>query len=213
MTDFLQLLHIVTSLDSQLGRITAMHGDLIYLLLFTIVLTEIGFLPLFFLPGDPLIFISGSFCKVGSLNLVALMATLSIAAFLGNLISYKIGARVGEKVNSKHYTWINQNAFDKTRLFYAKYGQLTLFISPFIAVVRTFAPFLAGVGNMPYGKYVISSSIGSTFWVTSLTLAGYLFSDIPFIRQHMASIILVGLCIGLVSLLAGAVSSNKKQNT
>lgn len=213
MTDFLQLLHIITSLDAQLGSLIAKHGDLIYLLLFAIVFTEIGFLPLFFLPGDPLIFISGSFCKVGSLNLVALMATLSIAAFLGNLISYKIGASVGEKVNSKHYAWINQNALDKTRLFYAKYGQRTLFISPFIAVVRTFAPFLAGVGKMPYGKYVTSSTIGSTFWVVSLTLAGYLFSDIPFIRQHMASIILVGLGIGIVCLLAGAIFSNNKQNT
>lgn len=210
MNDLLQLLHVITSLDAQLGGLIAAHGDLIYVLLFAIVFTEIGFLPLFFLPGDPLIFISGSFCKVGSLNLVALMATLSIAAFLGNLISYKIGARVGEKINSEHYTWINQNALEKTRLFYTKYGQLALFISPFIAVIRTFAPFLAGVSNMSYRKYVASSTIGSTFWVVSLTLAGYLFSDIPFIRNHMASIVLVGLGIGLTCVVAGTVFSKKK---
>lgn len=208
--DFLQILHFFTGLDAHLGHLIAAHGNLIYLLLFGIVFTEIAFLPLFFLPGDPLIFISGSFCKVGSLNLVALMVTLSIAAFLGNLVSYKIGAMVGEKINTHQYRWVNQQAIEKARKFYAKYGQLALFISPFIAVIRTFAPFLAGVGKMRYSKYVVSSTIGSTFWVISLTLAGYLFSDIPFIRNHMVSIILVGLGIGVICVLAGAVFSGKK---
>lgn len=211
--DFLQVLHFFTGLDAHLGQLIAAHGDLIYLLLFAIVFTEIGFLPLFFLPGDPLIFISGSFCKVGSLNLVALMATLSLAAFLGNLISYKIGAKVSEKINSQRYGWVNQNALEKTHLFYAKYGKLALFISPFIAVIRTFAPFLAGVGNMPYSQYVASSTIGSTFWVVSLTLAGYLFGDIPFIRHHMASIILFGLGIGIACLVVSAIFSSNKQKT
>ncbi len=91
------------------------------------------------------------------------MATLSLAAFLGNLISYKIGARVSEKINSQDYGLVNQNALEKTHLYYAKYGRLDLFISPFIAVIRTFAPFLAGVGNMPYSQYVASSTVGSTF--------------------------------------------------
>lgn len=208
--DFLQVLHFFSGLDAHLGSLITAHGNLIYLLLFTIVLTEIGFLPLFFLPGDPLIFISGSFCKVGSLNLMSLMVTLSVAAFLGNLISYKIGARVGENINSHQYRWVNQHALEKTKAFYAKYGQLALFISPFIAVIRTFAPFLAGVGNMTFRKYIVSSTIGTTFWVVSLTLAGYLFSDIPFIRNHMASIILVGLGVGVICVLAGAVFSGKK---
>ena len=216
MMDFLQLLHFFTSLDAQLGSLIAAHGDLIYVLLFAIVLTEIGFLPLFFLPGDPLIFISGSFCKVGSLNLIALMLTLSVAAFIGNLISYKIGSLVGKKVHGERNMLLNKIAINKkalarTHLFYAKYGQLTLLISPFIAVIRTFAPFLAGVSNMPFRKYMVSSSLGTTFWIVSLTLTGYLFSDIPFIRNHMASIVLAGLSIGLACVIIGAFFSRKQQ--
>lgn len=141
------------------------------------------------------------------------MATLSLAAFLGNLISYKIGARVSEKINSQRYGWVNQNALEKTHLFYAKYWKLALFISPFIAVVRTFAPFLAGVGNMPYSQYVASSTIGSTFWVVSLTLAGYVFGNILFILNHMASITLLGLCVGIACLVVSALFSSNNQKT
>ena len=204
--DFLQLLHFFTSLDVQLGSLIATHGNLIYAMLFAIVFCEIGFLPLFFLPGDPLIFIAGSFCKVGSLNLPLLMLTLGVAAFLGNMVSYKIGAKIGEKAHKKY-----EKALNKTQQFYEKYGQLALFISPFIAVIRTFAPFLAGVSHMPLSKYIFSSTLGTTIWVVSLTLAGYFFSEIPFVRNHMASIVLVGLGIGVACVLIGAILSGKKR--
>ena len=205
--DFLQLLHFFTSLDAQLGQLIAAHGHLIYLLLFAIVFCEIAFLPLFFLPGDPLIFIAGSFCKVGSLNLPLLMLTLSVAAFLGNLVSYRIGSKIGEKAHGGKY----QTMLNKTQQFYNKHGQLTLFVSPYIAVIRTFAPFLAGVSHMPFGKYVYSSTMGTSIWVISLTLAGYFFGEIPFVRNHMASIVLGGLGIGIVCVLIGAALSRKKK--
>lgn len=209
--DMLQLLHFFTGLDTQLGSLIAAHGDLIYVILFAIVFTEIGFLPLFFLPGDPLIFITGSFCKVGSLSLAGMMLTLSIAAFLGNLVSYRIGAAVGENIDAHQYRWVNKKALERTRAFYAKYGRMTLFISPFIAVVRTFAPFLAGVGRMPFARYLVAANIGTTFWVVTLMLAGYFFSEVPFIRHHMASIILSGLSIGIACVAIGAIFSRKKQ--
>jgi len=109
----MDLLHFFTSLDSQLGSMIAAHGNLIYLILFSIVLCEIGFLPLFFLPGDPLIFITGSFAKLGSLNLPAMMAILACAAFFGNLISYRIGSAIGERIDSHQYRWINRKALEK----------------------------------------------------------------------------------------------------
>lgn len=204
--DFVHLIQFFTHLDAQLGGLIAAHGNLIYVMLFAIVFCEIGFLPLFFLPGDPLIFIAGSFCKVGSLNLPLLMLTLGVAAFLGNMISYKIGSKVGEKTHGKY-----EKALTRTQQFYEKYGQLALFVSPFIAVIRTFAPFLAGVSHMPMSKYVFSSTLGTTIWVVSLTLAGYFFSEIPLIRNHMASIVLVGLGIGVACVLIGAMLSGKKQ--
>ena len=207
----MDLLHFFISLDTQLGSVIAAHGNLIYIILFAIVFSEIGFLPLFFLPGDPLIFITGSFCKLGSLNLPGMMATLIIAAFFGNLVSYKIGAAVGENIDSNQYRWVNKKALERTRAFYRKYGQATLFISPFIAVIRTFAPFLAGVGRMPLSKYVIAANIGTSFWVITLMLAGYFFGEIAFVRNHMASIVLSGLGTGLACIIVGAGLSRKKQ--
>lgn len=209
--DLLQILHFFTGLDAQLGSLIAAHGNLIYVILFAIVFAEIGFLPLFFLPGDPLIFITGSFCKVGSLNLTGMMLTLSVAAFLGNLVSYRIGAAIGENIDAHQYRWVNKKALQRTRAFYEKYGRMTLFISPFIAVVRTFAPFLAGVGRMPFSKYIIAANIGTSFWVVTLMLAGYFFSEVPFIRTHMASIILSGLSIGVACVAIGAIYSRKNQ--
>lgn len=208
--EFLQLLHFFTSLDTQIGSMIATHGNMIYLiLLFTIIFVEIGLLPLFFLPGDPLIFITGSFCKVGALNLPGMMLTLMIASFLGNFVSYKIGAAIGDKIDTKQYGWVNRKALERTRSFYRKYGRTTLFISPFIAVVRTFAPFLAGVSKMPFGQYMFSANTGTTIWIVSLMLAGYFFGEIPFVRQHMATIVLSGLAIGLSCIVIGAMFSKK----
>jgi membrane-associated protein len=204
--DLLHTFQFFTHLDAQLGTLIAANGNLIYMLLFAIIFCEIGFLPLFFLPGDPLIFIAGSFCKVGSLNLPLLILTLGVAAFFGNVVNYRFGAKVGEKAHGGKY----QGAINKTQRFYEKYGQLALFVSPFIAVIRTFAPFLAGVSHMPLRKYSISSTMGTTIWIASLTLAGYFFSEIPFIHYHMASIVLVGFAIGLAFVLLGAILSRKK---
>jgi len=166
---------------------------------------------LFFLPGDPLIFIVGSFCKLGSLDLPAMMATLMIAAFFGNLISYRIGMAIGENIDAHQYRWINKNALERSRAFYKKHGRATLFLSPFMAVVRTFAPFLAGVSKMPLSQYIIAANIGTCFWIASLMLAGYFFGEIPFVRQHMASIVLSGLGIGLACIAVGASLSGRKK--
>jgi membrane-associated protein len=205
----MDVLHFFTNLDMQLGNVIATHGNLIYLILFTIIFSEIGFLPLFFLPGDPLIFITGSFCKLGHLNLPVMMGTLILASLLGNLISYKVGAIVGKNIESHQNRWINRTALNRTRDFYKKYGRTTLFISPFIAVVRTFAPFLAGVSKMPFSSYMIAANTGTSVWIITLMLAGYFFGEIPFVRQHMATIILSGLAIGITSIAIGATVSKR----
>ena len=205
----MEILSLLSNLDAQIAGFIAANGSLIYLLLFAIVFLEIGVFPLFFLPGNPLIFIAGSFCKLGSLNLGLTIATLASAVVLGNLLSYQIGKLFGSKINSGQSRWVSQNALDKTRNFYAKYGQLTLMISPFIAVVRTFAPLLAGVSEMQYRKYIFASSIGAVLWVFVLVLAGYFFSSIAFIQQHMASIVLTGLGIGLGFVLVGFIRSKR----
>jgi membrane-associated protein len=207
----MEILSLLSNLDAQIAAFIAMHGNLVYLLLFAIVFLEIGIFPLFFLPGNPLIFITGSFCSLGSLSLGLSIATLTSAIILGNFLSYQIGKSFGHRINKGQSRWINQSALDKTRDFYTKYGQTTLMISPYIAVVRTFAPLLAGVGRMDYRKYVLASTIGALLWVIILVLAGYFFSSFPFIQQHMASIVLAGLAIGIGFVIYGFAKSRVKK--
>lgn len=203
----MEILSLLSNLDGQIASFIAAHGSLIYLLLFAIVFLEIGVFPLFFLPGNPLIFIAGSFCKIGSLSLIPTLATLTTAIILGNLLTYQIGKLFGDKISRSKSPWANKNALDKTKVFYAKYGQWTLMVSPFIAMVRTFAPLLAGVSKMPYNKYLISSTIGAILWIGILVFAGYFFSSFSFIQEHMASIVLGGLAIGIGFVIAGFIKS------
>ncbi len=201
----MELLNLLANLDGQIATFIAAHGNLVYLLLFSIVFLEIGIFPLFFLPGNPLIFIAGSFCKIGSLHLLPTILTVLTAALLGNLVSYQIGKAFGRKINHSQSPWVNQKALDRTANFYAQYGQYTLMVSPFIAVIRTFAPLLAGVSQMPKKSYLFASTIGSLLWIGLLMLAGYFFSSIAFIKMHMASIVLTGLMIGLGFVVFGLI--------
>lgn len=192
----MEILNLLSNLDGQIAGFIASHGNLVYLLLFAIVFLEIGIFPLFFLPGNPLIFIAGSFVSLGSLNLSFTLITLLSAILLGNLVSYQIGKLFGHKISNSNSRWANKAALDKTRKFYDQYGQYALMVSPYIAMIRTFAPLLAGVTEMQYKKYLFSSTIGAVLWVVGLVFAGYYFSSFSFIQDHMASIVLAGLGIG-----------------
>ncbi len=205
-------LELLMHLDSHIAGFIAAHGNLTYLLLFAVIFLEIGIFPFFFLPGNPLIFISGTFCKIGSLSLVPTIVTLMSATILGHLLAYQIGKLFGHKISRSQSAWANQKALNKTKAFYGKYGQWTLMVSPFIAMVRTFAPLLAGIGQMPYKQYIFSATIGSTLWIGTLVLAGYFLSDFAFIQQHIASIILSGLGVGLCLVLYGLLKAKKKSS-
>lgn len=207
----MEILSLLSNLDGQIANFIATHGNLIYLLLFFIVFLEIGVFPLFFLPGNPLIFIVGSFCKLGALSLIPAIVTLITAIILGNLLSYQIGKLFGDKISRSNSPWANKNALDKTRVFYAKYGTFTLMISPFIAMVRTFAPLLAGVSYMSYRQYLLSSTVGAFLWIGILVTAGYIFSSIAFVQEHMASIVLSGLGIGIGFVIYGILKSRKNR--
>jgi len=207
----MEFLSLLSNLDAHIAGFIAAHGSLVYVLLFAIVFLEIGIFPLFFLPGNPLIFITGSFCKLGSLNLWFAIVTLTTAAILGNILSYRLGRAFGHRISKSHSRWVNQSALNKTQNFYIQYGQLTLMLSPFIAVVRTFAPLLAGVSEMQFRKYLFSSTIGAVLWVLILVAAGYFFSSIAIIQKHMATIILAGLVIGIGFLTYGFVKSRTRK--
>ncbi|MEZ0315734.1 MAG: VTT domain-containing protein [Methylophilaceae bacterium] len=205
------------SLDQHINTVIAMHGDLTYAILFLIVFCEMGLLPLFFLPGDPLLFFCGALCAAGALNLWVLMPLLLVAAVLGSVLNYRIGQtmmrKLGQKIFSYQHQWLDQDALKKSHAFYEKYGRITFVISPFIAVVRTFAPFVGGVSNMTFSKFLYSVTTGAAVWVVTLVVSGYYFGNIPVIREHISAIVLIGLGLGLGSLaVSGLVRAYKAKD-
>ena len=209
MMEFLQiLLHF----DHYLDTVIANYGALIYALLFAIVFCETALAPLFFLPGNPLIFISGALCATGQLHIGLLMAILMMAAVSGSVVNYRIGSVVGPKLFSRNFKWLDQEAFLKTHAFYERYGGMTFLLSLFIPVVRTFAPLVAGVAAMTFSRFVLFVAAGAATWVGLLVSGGYFFGNIPLIHDHLNSIMLAGIGGGVGALvLSGLWRSYRKK--
>ena len=196
-----ELLDIALHFDRHLGSIVAQHGLLAYALLFAIIFVEIGILPLFFLPGDPLLFISGALCATSSMNIWAVMATLFVATVLGSALNFWIASAVGHTLLARERRWLDREALERTRVFFAHRGAATFLLSPFIAVVRTFAPFVAGVAGMSFGRFAAFVAGGALLWVVVLVPGGYWFGNIPVVHDHLGAIVIVGIAAGLGSLV------------
>ncbi len=201
MTQWTQLVQLVLHFDHQLGGAIAQYGAAVYAILFAIIFLEIAFIPLFFLPGDPLLFICGAFCASGSLDLRILVPVLVAATVAGSAVNYRIGRVVGQQVYTRDYRWLDRGALEKTHRFYEARGGLTFLLSPFLAVIRTFAPFVAGVSGMTFARFLSFVLAGAVLWVISLTLAGYFFGNVPLIRDHLSAIVPLGIGIGVGALL------------
>jgi membrane-associated protein len=202
--DLLNLFQIALHLDQHLITLIEQFGTGVYALLFVVVFVEYGFLPLFFLPGDPLIFICGALAATGALNAWIVAPVLFVATVTGSIVGYGLGRAVGEKVYTGDYRWLNKHALRKAHAFSEARGGLTFLLSPYIAVVRTFAPFVAGVSRMTFSRYVWLVSAGAALWVVSLMAAGFLFGNVPIVREHMSSLVLLGILLGGAMLLCGA---------
>ena len=162
----MEFLQILLHFDHYLDMVVANYGAMIYALLFGIVFCETALAPLFFLPGNPLIFISGAFCATGQLHIGLLMATLWSAAVSGSIVNYRIGSVVGPKLFNRKFKWLDQEAFLKTHAFYERYGGMTFLLSLFIPVVRTFAPLAAGVAAMTFSRFVLFVAAGAALWIS-----------------------------------------------
>jgi membrane-associated protein len=209
--DFIRLLHALLHFDQNLGGLIAQHGVLVYAALFLVIFCEIGLLPLFFLPGDPLLFICGAFCASGAMSLWMLVPVLFFAAVLGSGLNYSIGRIAGERVYAHNYRWLDRDALRKTHEFYEKYGWLTFLLSPFIAVVRTFAPFVGGVSAMTFRRFLASVLAGAALWTMTLPLAGFWFGNIPLVRNHLGGMVLLGIGLGLGALaVAGLLKAYRR---
>ncbi|WOD16324.1 VTT domain-containing protein [Paraburkholderia kirstenboschensis] len=200
----MQMLQIALHFDQHLSSLIVQYGTAVYAMLFIIVFVEIGFLPLFFLPGDPLIFICGGLSATGALNVWLVIPVLFAATVAGSIVDYAIGRAIGEKVYTANYRWLDKNALRRAHAFYEARGGLTFLLSPFIAVVRTFAPFVAGVSRMTFARFVSFVTAGAALWIGSLVAAGYLLGNVPLVRDHMSSIVLLGVALGVGSLIASA---------
>jgi membrane-associated protein len=203
--NLMNALQIALHLDQHLSTLIVQFGTGIYVLLFVVVFVEYGFLPLFFLPGDPLIFICGALAATGALNVWIVVPVLFVATIGGSIVGYAIGHAVGEKVYTRNYYWLNRDALRRAHAFSEARGRLTFMLSPFIAVVRTFAPFAAGVSRMTFSRFVSFVTAGAALWVVSLIAAGFLFGNVPVIREHLSSLVLLGIALGGAMLIGGAV--------
>ena len=202
--DLMQFFGMILHVDKTLGFLIENYGTLVYVVLFAIVFCETGLVVLPFLPGDTLLFIGGAFCATGAMSLWMLIALLIAAAILGNTVNYWIGGFIGHKVFTRSYRWLDQDALRRTHAFYEHHGGKTIVLSRFIPVVRTFAPFVAGISEMPFAKFQVYNVGGAVLWVAGLVTAGYFFGNIPVIRDHLTAIVLIGVGAAVGPLLLGA---------
>jgi len=202
------IIDFILHIDVHLGEIIADYGRLTYAILFAIIFAETGFVFTPFLPGDSLLFAAGMFSATGSFNVIFLAALLWAAAFSGDNINYWIGYYFGQKIVENKHIPINQKHIDKTQEFYEKHGGKTVFLARFMPIVRTFAPFVAGIGKMNYKKFVSYSIAGGFTWVCGFVFAGFFFGNIPVVRENF-SLVVMGII--LISILPGIVKLAKQK--
>jgi membrane-associated protein len=191
-------------LDTHLSAITNEYGLLTYFLLFAIVFCETGLVVTPFLPGDSLIFATGALAASGSLKLSTILIILCIAAIAGDTTNYQVGYLLRNKVaNHENMRFIKKEHLNRTQRFFEKYGVKTIIIARFIPIVRTFAPFVAGIGKMPYSTFISYNIIGGVIWVTSFLFGGYFFGNLPVVKNNF-SLVILGIIF--VSLLPGVIT-------
>lgn len=192
-------LDIVLHLDAHLLALVQEYGVWIYAILFAIIFAETGLVVAPFLPGDSLLFVIGALCGMGSLELQVAIPLLILAAFMGDNTNYWVGRLIGLRVlNRASPRFIKHEHLEKTRLFYAKHGGKTIIFARFLPIIRTFAPFVAGIGTMNYRLYVMFSILGGVTWIGSLILAGYFFGNIPIIKNNLTLMVIVIVFVSFI---------------
>jgi membrane-associated protein len=188
-------------LDTHLAEIIARYGVWTNLILFLIVFAETGLVVTPFLPGDSLLFAAGTFAALGSLDPGLLVLLLSAAAILGDTVNYWVGAYVGPRAFTGEIRWLRKEYLDRTHAFYEKHGGKTIILARFIPIIRTFAPFVAGVGAMTYSRFLVYNIVGGIVWVTLFVLAGYFFGNLPAVRQNFTYVILAIIALSVLPIV------------
>lgn len=204
---------VVLHIDKYLNIIVQQYGALTYGILFLIIFLETGVVVTPFLPGDSMLFAAGAIAAISSLNIFTLLILICFAAVLGDTANYHIGKKIGNKILEKEdVKFINKEHLKKAQNFYEKHGSLTIVIARFIPIIRTFAPFVAGIGEMKYAKFLAYNMVGGILWVSLFLGGGYFFGNMPFIKEHFSYVL---ISIIIISLLPGIIvfmKERKKEN-
>ena len=194
-----QFIDLFLHLDKSLSNVIQTYGSTTYIILFVVILCETGLVILPFLPGDSLLFAAGAFAAKGDMDITLLFLTLCIAAISGDSINYEVGRLIGPRIARRENSrFVNKEHIAKTHEFYEKYGAKTIIIARFIPIIRTFAPFVAGLGNMGYKKFLHYNVIGGIAWVAICLFAGYLFGNIPLVKQNFTMVIFAIIIVSIL---------------
>ena len=214
------LLDFILHIDDHLFTLIREYGVWIYVFLFLIVFVETGLVVMPFLPGDSLLFAAGAFCagvineqgESAELSLWIVLVSLIVAAVAGDSVNYKLGSSIGLKVLQWEiggFRLVKDKYLDQTRAFYAKHGSRTIIIARFVPIVRTFAPFVAGIGEMAYSQFLRFNVIGGIVWVVGLTMLGYFFGNIPIIQEHFETVIFGIIGVSLLPIVVEVLRNRK----
>jgi membrane-associated protein len=198
-------------LDQHLNRVIADYGVWTHLILFLIIFAETGLVVTPFLPGDSLLFAAGTFAALGSLDLWLLVVLLIAAAILGDTVNYWVGAWVGPRAFSGNVKFLRKDYLDRTHAFYEKHGGKTVILARFVPIIRTFAPFVAGVGAMSYPKFIMYNVVGAMLWVGLFVPAGYFFGNIPTVRKNFTLVILAIIALSVVPFALEAIRARRSR--
>lgn len=206
-----RLIDLFLHLDHHLGQLISQYGTWTHLILFLIVFCETGLVVTPFLPGDSLLFAAGTFAALGALDLWLLVLLLIIAAIAGDTVNYWIGAYIGPRAFRGDIRFLRKEYLDRTHAFYEKHGGKTIIMARFVPIIRTFAPFVAGVGAMSYPKFILYNVVGAVLWVGLFVLGGYFFGTIPVVRENFTLVILVIIVISVLPIVIEALRARRSR--
>jgi membrane-associated protein len=205
-----QLVDLFLHLDVHLRQVIAQYGTWTYFILLVIVFCETGLVVTPFLPGDSLLFAAGTFAALGALDLRVLVPLLIAAAVVGDTVNYWVGAWIGPRAFEGNFRFLRKEHLDRTRAFYERHGGKTIILARFVPIVRTFAPFVAGVGTMSYGRFITYNVVGAVLWVGLLVLAGFFFGTIPVVRENFTMVILAIIAISVMPMVVEALRGRSR---
>ena len=211
MESLRSIVDVFLHLDQHLSQVIAQYGTWTHLILFLIVFCETGLVVTPFLPGDSLLFAAGTFAALGALDIRLILLLLFVAAVAGDTVNYWVGAYIGPRAFSGNLRFLRREYLDRTHAFYEKHGGKTIILARFIPIIRTFAPFVAGVGAMSYGKFIGYNLAGAGLWVGLFTLAGYFFGTIPTVRDNFSLVILAIIAISIAPIVVEAVRARRSR--